>query len=229
MHTGRVRLPLGRAALLLAVTGTIALTGCSGSDSGGSEGSTPGATAASPYLPVPDGVELTPQGSELSVGDHAVVAYEPKGLQGKVAALDIAVTDLERASIKDFSAWKLSEDQQRSTPYYVRARIQNVGDTELGGQPVPLYIVNDDNVLLEATPFASSFEPCPSTPFPKKFGPGQKTRSCLVYLAPDKGELVAVSFRPEATFNPITWTGDVVPYEPPPAKPSKDSKKAEKQ
>ncbi len=89
----------------------------------------------------------------------------------------------------------------------MRATIENVGDTDLGGRPVPLYVVNEDNVLLEATPFASSFKPCPSTPFPEKFGPGDTADVCLVYLAPDKGELVAVSFRPEETFNPITWTG----------------------
>ena len=44
-----------------------------------------------------------------------------------------------------------------------------------------------------------------------------------------------MSFRPDETFNPITWTGEVVKYQPPePEKPknsdkSKDSKKGENQ
>ena len=97
----------------------------------------------------------------------------------------------------------------------MRATIENVGDTDLGGRPVPLYVVNEDNLLLEPTPFASSFKPCPSTPFPEKFGPGDTADVCLVYLAPDKGDLVAVSFRPDETFNPITWTGEVVKYRAP--------------
>ena len=173
MHNDRMI----RVSTLLgaALAGALALGGCSGSDEGAQpqEGSTLTAPAASsgatPYLPVPDGVELTEPGSQLAVGDHAVVAYHPR--QEQVAALDIVVTRLEKASIKDFSAWQLSDAQKESNPYYVRARIENVGDTDLGGRPVPLYVVNEDNVLLESTPFASSFRPCPSTPIPEKYRP----------------------------------------------------------
>jgi hypothetical protein len=175
---------------------------------------------------VPDGVELTVPGTQLAVGDHAVVAYKPR--QDQVGALDIDVTALERTSIaKTFAAWQLSDAQEKSNPYFVRATVENVGDTDLGGRPVPLYVVNDQNLLLEATPFASSFETCPSTPLPEKFGPGDRAKVCLVYLAPDHGDLVAVSFRPEETFNPITWTGDVEKYQPPKAG-KKDQKKDEK-
>lgn len=211
--------------------GTLALAGCSSSDSAG-EPETPPATGGSPtsvsmgpqYLPVPDGVELTEPGSQLAVGDHAVVAYHPR--QDQVAVLDIQVVSLEKTSIKDFSAWQLSDAQKESNPYYVRARVENVGDTDLGGRPVPLYVVNDANLLLEPTPFASSFKPCPSTPLPEEFAPGDVTRACLVYLAPDRGDLVSVSFRPEETFNPITWSGEVEKYvAPEPKKTQRDGKK----
>lgn len=219
-------------ALALAVSAVLVLAGCSsdgGSDSDGPSSSATAAASATPYLPVPEGVTLTPPGSQLSVGDTATVAYEPR--QDQVGALDITVTDLETTKIEAFSAWQLSDAQKASTPYYVRATVENVGDTDLGGRPVPLYVVNEADVLLEATPFASSFKPCPSTPFPEKFGPGDTADVCLVYLAPDHGELEAVSFRPDETFNPITWTGEVVKYQPPkpekkPAK-SKDSKKSQ--
>jgi hypothetical protein len=202
---------------------SLALTGCSSSSDGDtSDGGSSAGASASPYLPVPDGVALTEPGSELSVGDHAVVAFRPR--QDQVAALDIQVTALERTGIKSFSAWQLSNAQQKSTPYFVRAKVENVGDTDLSGRPVPLYVVTGDNVLLEPTPFASSFEACPSTPFPKGFKPGATAKVCLVYLAPDHGKLTAVSFRPDETFDPITWTGDVVRYEPPAAKKGKKAR-----
>jgi hypothetical protein len=219
-------------ALGLAVGAVLVLAGCSSSD-GASDSAGPSASAtatasATPYLPVPAGVTLTPPGSQLSVGDTASVAYHPR--QEQVGALDITVTDLETTKIEAFSAWQLSDAQKQATPYYVRATVENVGETDLGGRPVPLYVVNEDDVLLEATPFASSFKPCPSTPFPEKFKPGDTADVCLVYLAPDHGELEAVSFRPDETFNPITWTGEVVKYQPPkpPKDKSKDSKKDEK-
>ncbi len=217
---------LGLTAATVVAVGCLA--GCSGSDSSDSSGdpSSPsgssGSASATPYLPVPDGVELTPPGTHIELGDHATVAYKPR--QDTVGALDINVTALEQTTIKQsFGAWKLTEAQQNSTPYFVRAKIKNVGDSDLGGRRVPLYAVNEKNVLLESTPFASSFEACPSTPFPKKFGPGAKTDVCLVYLAPDKGTLEAVSFRPEETFDPITWTGKIEKYQEP--KPAKSGKK----
>jgi hypothetical protein len=220
----------GLSAAALLVTGAL-LAGCSADSAGepSADASSPtvGATGATPYLPVPDGVALTEPGSQLAVGDHAVVAYQPR--QDVVGALDIDVTALEKTSIKaEFSAWQLTDEQKKSNPFFVRATVKNVGDTDLGGRDVPLYIVNDDNVLVQSTPFASSFEACPSTPLPKKFAPGAEAEVCLVYLAPDHGDLVAVSFRPEETFNPITWTGDVVKYEPPKPDRDKGGKKGDK-
>ena len=50
-----------------------------------------------------------------------------------------------------------------------------------------------------------------SAAFPDKFKPGAKLKACMVYLAPDKAALEAVSFRPEQEFNPIIWEGEVVP------------------
>jgi hypothetical protein len=220
----------------VALVAALAVAGCSASSDDEPQTAaspTPTATASeTPYLPVPSGVELTTPGSQLSVGDHAVVAYRPR--QDEVGALDIRVTSLQKTSIDAFDAWQLKPAQRKSNPYYVRATIENVGDTDLGGRSVPLYVVNEQNVLLEATPFASSFEPCPSTPFPERFKPGDRTRACLVYLAPNHGDLVSVSFRPEETFNPITWSGEIERYQPPnptnpknPGKPGKpgDSKK----
>jgi hypothetical protein len=214
-------LGLSIAALLSASL----LAGCSGSDdpdASGESSDPSGSASASPYLPVPDGVTLTPQGTHLSVGDQAVVAYEPR--QDEVGVLDLTVTKLERTTTKKtLSAWQLTDAQQKSTPYFVHVSVKNVGESDLGGRRVPLYAVNEDNLLLESTPFASSFEACPSTALPAKFGPGAAADVCLVYLAPDHGSLEAVSFRPEETFDPIYWTGDIEKYVAP--KPEKKKKK----
>ena len=45
---------------------------------------------------------------------------------------------------------------------------------------------------------------------------------CLVFLAPKKGDLTAVSFRPTQDYDPITWTGEL--KEPKPPKPDKPGK-----
>jgi hypothetical protein len=226
--------PLSAALLALL----LALSACGGGDepgssdsneSGGSSASDGGtaseaSTAEKPYLPVPDGVELTAQGSALDVGDKAVVAYEPR--QDAVAALEITVTKLVDADFGDFVGWKLTPETRKTNPYFVEATVKNVGDTNLSGQSVPLYAVDGNNKLIEASTFQSTFKPCSPESFPKPFKTGDKGKFCLVYLAPDKGDLTAVSFRPVEDFDPITWTGKL---ETSGAKKGDDKKKGDKQ
>lgn len=229
MHTLSMLSPT--RVLGLALAGALVLTGCSDAGTGedpSAAGSTAGSasesssesssesagssasTEATPYLPVRDGVDLTAQGSELAVGDHAVVAFEPR--QDEVGVLDIQVTGLERTTFaKSFSGWQLDAATRKSNPYFVHATVENVGGTDLGGRKVPLYIVDGRNTLIEASDFASTFKPCPSQPLPDKFRNGDRTKVCLVYLSPRDGELTAVSFRPTEEFNPIIWTGEVKP------------------
>jgi hypothetical protein len=214
------------AAAVLLCAGSV-LAGCSGSDDKDPEAGDPttpawssSSTSAStePSLPVPAGVELTTQGSRLEVGETATVAYEVR--QGVVGVLDIKVTRLEKTSFKkSFVGWDLDQQQKKSNPYFVRATVTNRGDTDLGGKPVPLYIVDGTNTLVEATTFASSFKPCEPGSFPKKYRPGKKEKVCLVFLSPKKGDLTAVSFRPTQEYDPITWTGEL--QEPKPPKPDK--------
>ena len=215
MHNDRMRLPLAGAPLIasmaLCLVASLALSGCSNGDgespqSGESDSSSPSATET-PYLEVPEGVELTAQGSELEVGDSATVAYEPR--QNAVGSLEIKVTATERATFSMFDGFELTKETRSTSPYFVRTMVTNVGDTDLGGRPVPLYIVDGENRLIESSVFAGTFKPCEGSMFPKKFKNGDQVKACLVYLAPDKGDLTAVSFRPDQEFDPITWTGQL--------------------
>ena len=228
--TSRSRVaPAVLVPVLVLVLAAAGLTACSG-DSGGGEPagsagsgtSAPAASpSASPYLPVPTGVQLTPEGKHLELGDPATVAWEPR--QGLVGVLDLTVTRIEQTTVADtMSGWQLTAQQKASTPYFVHVDARNVGQTDVGGRAVPLYGLTTDDLLLEATPFVTSFKPCPSTGFPKPFGPGATASLCLVYLAPRHGELKGVSFRPEETFDPIYWTGPAATYSPSPTtKPKK--------
>ncbi|WP_160006628.1 hypothetical protein [Nocardioides sp. AX2bis] len=217
----RRRTRLG-AGLAVVVLGASALAGCSGgseeaADAAPSEDSSASseesseatdAPSAEPYLPVPDGVELTPQGSLLGVGDEAVVAYEPR--QDRVGVLGITVRELRETTFEEsFEGWQLDDRTRASTPYFVDVSVTNEGRTDLGGRPVPLYLLDDANTLIEASTFAGDFEPCPSAPLPKTFAKGDTTRGCLVFLAPEGQELAGVSFRPDQDFDAITWAGDV--------------------
>ena len=101
-------------------------------------------------LPVPEGVELSPEGSQLEVGDTATVAYELR--QGVVGVLDIKVTRLEKTSFKkSFVGWDLDAEPEEVQPLLRAApRSPTAATTDLGGKQVPLYIVDGTNTLVEA-------------------------------------------------------------------------------
>jgi hypothetical protein len=224
VHNDRVTLRRLGAPVAAAVMAAVTVTGCSRADDPGNastpsqsdsvsatEASLSGSEPADPdaYLPVPEGVELTPQGSDLAVKESAVVAWQPR--QDLVGVLDITVTRLEQTTLaKSFEGWQLDAAARKSTPYFVHATIQNVGDTDVGGFDVPLYAVDATNTLIQAQSFLAKFEPCPGNGvFPEDFGPHATKDICLVYLVPNDGKLTAVSFRPSQDFDPITWTGPI--------------------
>jgi hypothetical protein len=157
---------------------------------------------------VVDGVRLTRPGSRLKLGETARVSWNPN--QHTTGVIAATVTGLLKMPISAFSAFRLNGATRQSTPYFVHATVRNLGKSDLSNVPVPLYLLDQRNVLLQPSTFEAEFPPCPSRPLPAKFRPRDKTSVCLVYFVPHHGRLVAVSFRPTEDFDAITWQGDVV-------------------
>ena len=212
-HNDRVTRRTALAALVAVAA--LVLAGCGG----GSGSSTPGATGTgsssapgsqSSSSTVVDGVKLTAQGSQLKLGDTARVSWSPD--QKTVGVIAVSVTKLQKMSIKAFSDWRLDRATQKSTPYFVHATVRNLGRSDLSGKPVPLYLLDRRNTLIQASTFQAEYKPCPSRPLPKKFTRHKRTSVCLVYFAPDHGKLVAISFRPSQDFDAITWKGRIAKH-----------------
>lgn len=173
---------------------------------------------------VPADITLTEVGADLSFGDTATVIHEPNQKRGTV--LELTVDTATKGSTKDFAGFILDDYTRAATPYYVDVRVENVGEGEVGGNAVPLWGVDADNTLLPPATFTTTFRPCPSKPLPDQFDPGDSFRTCLVYLAPDRGSLDAMSFRPNQQFDPIRWTGEVTTPAPEPKKQKKPGAKS---
>ena len=161
-------------------------------------------------VPVPDEVEVTAQGADLDFGQTATVVFEPN--QKKSTLLNLTVRSARKGRLDDFEGFILDDDYKRKANYYyVKVGVENVGDDNVGGSPVPLWGVNGENTLLPAVDFTTKFRPCESTPLPRKFKNGDSVDTCLVYLSPDKGSLDSMSFRQDQAFDPIEWHGEVKP------------------
>lgn len=207
----------------------LALSGCGGGPSssepvaGGSDSSTsmksstseatdPATGTSSSPRTTPtgtvQGVKLTPQGTRLKVGETARVSWHPD--QKRTGVIAVTVDGLFKVPISTFSAWRLEPEVRRSTPYFVHATVRNLGRSDLSHVPVPLYLFDQRETLLQSSTFRAEFTPCPSRPLPAKFKKGHKAEVCLVYFVPRHGKLAAISFRPSEDFDAITWTGRVV-------------------
>ena len=93
----------------------------------------------------------------------------------------------------------------------MHATVRNLGKSNLSGVPVPLYLLDERETLLQASTFRGAVHRrARARPLPAKFTHGNKASVCLVYFAPDHGKLVAISFRPTEDFDAITWEGQVV-------------------
>jgi hypothetical protein len=196
------------AALVATVTSGLVLSGC-GADHANK--ATPKAAADLPTgnVDVPSGVTLTKAGAGLKFGETATVAYEPNTRRSSV--VELTTLSVQTGKISDLAAYQLDAQTKKARPYYVRARVKNVGTGDLSGAAVPLYAVDSSNALVLPSTFNNTFTKCPSTPLPAGFTNGKTAGACLVYLVPPGKSLVEMSFRPLQTFEPITWKGTITP------------------
>jgi len=191
----------------------LAIAGCGGDDRGKDVAATPTVPAPSTTVDVPEEVDLTAPGSQLGFGDTATVAHEA-GDQGTV--LELTVDSARQGSIEDLVGFELDDPyKRRGSYYYVRVTAKNAGEERLGDVPVPLWGISGEEKLLQAVSFTSSFKKCPTENLPRSFGPGDRFKTCLVFLSPNQGSLEGVSYRPTEEFEPIEWRGEVKPLPEP--------------
>lgn len=205
------------ALLVAALLAAPALVACSGGGSGDGSGygapEEPSAASGTPSPEptsgpeVPEGVTPTEAGTSLSFGEAATLVWTLPG--GEVGVVDLRVDAMREVPAKEFAGWLGGEALEHARPYYVDVRVTNVGESDLGGLDVPLYLRDENGTLGPPWAFDGEFEPCPSGPLPPTFAPEDRLRACLVFLAPQRAEVDAMAFTPDADFEPVTWTGKV--------------------
>jgi hypothetical protein len=203
-------------ALLLAPA--LVLSAC-GSESEKKPAAKPSVSLPTGHVDVPEGTTLTKAGTELKFGQPATVAYSPNTKRGTV--LQLTVVSVRTGQIKDLGAYQLDPESKRSTPYYARVTVKNLGPGDLSRIVVPVYAVDSTNSLVQPVSFNNTFKTCPSTSLPAGFTTGKTVNLCLAYLVLPGRKLIKMSYRPLQQYEPITWTGTIAPAPKPQLKPHK--------
>jgi hypothetical protein len=213
-------------AVLLAPA--LALSAC-GTDSEKKPSAKPSVDLPTGNVDIPEGVTLTKAGTELAFGETATVAYQPNTQKSSV--LELTVDSVQTGRIPDLAAYQLDAESKKSTPYYARVRVKNVGSGDLSGAAVLVYAVDTSNALVQPVSFNNTFAKCPSTRLPAGFTEGKSAAVCLTYLLRPGQRLVEMSYRPLQEFAPIVWKGTIKPAPPVknklPAKKNKQKKQAQ--
>lgn len=192
----RRSLRLGAVALALA----LGLTACGGGD---------GKKKKAEDEPTKkDGVELTPSGTELELGESAKLEWQAS--QKKEGVVELAVTKILQGSARDEKLVQIRPPLADYNLYYVFVTLENVGTTDLGGVKLvnlPLRLEDSSEVLKPPADINDMvFEPCPLPVLPKAWGPGKTAEVCLVY--PTQGGIEQLVLQP-ADEDEITWPGEV--------------------
>jgi hypothetical protein len=191
----------------------LAVTSCSASEPPAAEAEQSPPAAATGARPG------TEPGTDLRFGDAAVLAWRPtRDLAG---ALELTVETVAEQRRSVFDGWTRDEAMAAARPYFVTVTVANVGDTDLGGQDVPLYLRDTGGTLGAPWTVGGDFAACQSGPLPVPFEAGSEEEMCLVYLVPDGGRVRDLVFEPTEGYDPITWSGDVEE----PVRPRTDAKK----
>ncbi|MBM0126512.1 hypothetical protein [Pimelobacter simplex] len=213
-------------AALVAAAG---LSGCGSDDDTDAKKAKPTSTATTTapadYLPVPGDVTLTEPGTALGLGEAGVVAFQRR--QDEVGVLAVSVERIERTSFQEsFPGWNVDAATAARTPYFVRVKVTNVGDTDLGGMRLDNVLWGDDGTTLEAPTYykADQLPVCSGDPLPTPFAADATAELCQVYFIAPTHALEQVSFPPYGGLDAITWSGELSPVQ----EPGKKGKKARK-
>lgn len=194
-----------RGGVIALVIG-IAVTGCS-ADSEDDPVADP--SSESPSSAIPEGVDLTAEGTTLDFGESAALSWTPTTSVTGVVEMSVESVTEQRASA--FRGWMRDDSVRTARPYFVEVKVANSGESDLGGQQVPVFVRDDQGRLASPWTLGGDYPACQSGPLPEPFEPGDEADLCLVYLVPDGGTAVDLAFAPSPDFDPITWQGDIAP------------------
>ncbi|ASR39660.1 hypothetical protein BAY61_25610 [Prauserella marina] len=201
MHKRRITFAAAAAALALG------LSACGGDEEPQDSGAGQEASQAGPK-PEPIAPEdMTPPGTELAVGETAVLPFpdapEPGGVLG------VTVTGIERGEAADIASF--GEDAEGLVPYYIKVKVENLSGTDLSFAQIGMRALTADGESTGA--FATSGTEvegkCEAQEAPPGFtAAGATFETCVLDAAEDGTEVTQAEFGDleEYAAAPIIWT-----------------------
>lgn len=148
-------------------------------------------------------LELTPEGTELALGEPATVPIEDGA-----GWVEVSVDSITAGTPEDLADLQL-EGGETGDLYYVTLTVTNIGSPEDLGSYVPgsyeLYAMQDDDTPASPVAEFSTFEPCENED-PTDLPANESFTTCQIYLAPTGVAVGSVEFLADTATDPIVWS-----------------------
>lgn len=160
-------------------------------------------TSSSKAAPVvPAGGDVTAPGSKLKVGARAVI---PVATGDKTGIVAITVTAIEAGAKEDLA--KFGDKAKNITPFYLRAKVENLSGTDLSFTSIGLRGLGEDGkgtgvIISGDTP------KCDSTSAPKTFkASGETYETCVLSAAQDGLKVAGAEYNRGDDYvkSPVVW------------------------
>lgn len=209
MHKARIAL----TAVLITTLG-LGLTACGGdTETTGKESPATKAAGAEKESPSADSGkneggdarpagEVTAPGTGLKVGDKAVLPFEYAKKKGTLA---VTVTAIDKGTAADLS--RFGERAKSLTPYFIKMKVENVGDTDLPRAYVKLRGLLDGGRSTGVSLIGDIPGKCDKESAPAEFGKGVSFETCSLAASRD-GDVTGAEFDEGDAYSdkPVVWT-----------------------
>ena len=152
-------------------------------------------------------------GTSLKVGASATVPFATtlkSGKDGPSYKLTVQVQSMTKGTLADFNGIQLDATEKASTPFYVKAKITNLGpgkiNTSDNDPGIQIEGVDKTGQTQQSVTFFGDFPKCDEKTAPNPMGVGSSFETCLTFLVPGGITKVAYTGTESYIDKPVTWS-----------------------
>jgi hypothetical protein len=160
----------------------------------------------------PGGATAAP-GTSLKTGASASVPFATtlkSGKDGPSYKLTVQVQSMTKGTLADFNGIQLDATEKASTPFYVKAKITNLGpgkiNTSDNDPGIQIEGVDKTGQTQQSVTFLGDFPKCDEKSAPNPMGVGSSFETCLTFLVPGGITKVAYTGTESYIDKPVTWS-----------------------
>ena len=152
-------------------------------------------------------------GTSLKVGASATVPFATtlkSGKDGPSYKLSVQVQSMTKGTLADFNGIQLDATEKASTPFYVKAKMTNLGpgkiNTSDNDPGIQIEGVDKTGQTQQSVTFFGDFPKCDEKSAPNPMGVGSSFETCLTFLVPGGITKVAYTGTESYIDKPVTWS-----------------------